>query len=184
MYTFSQGKLKAVTNKQFSNLKNNYEITFDVNSDIRPCEDGHDIKVDSYDFVKISSISNIEPNSIVDVLAMVKSTSEVQTVRSEKLNADLQKRDLILFDDSGAEIRLTLWGGKAVDPAVNFDDENLIIALKGAKVGDFQGRTLTTVASTSVVYNPPQGLELYNWACRFGDGGAKSLQTICLSGGG
>jgi len=184
VYTFSQGKLKTVTNKQFSNIKNNYEISFDVNSDIRPCEDGDDIKVDSYNFVKISSISNIEPNSIVDVLAMVKSTSEVLSVRSEKLNTDLQKRDLLLFDDSGADIRLTLWGAKAVDPKVKFDDENLIIALKGAKVGDFQGRTLTTVASTSVVYNPPQGLELYNWAVQYGEGGAKLLQTTCLSGGG
>jgi replication factor A1 len=79
---------------------------------------------------------------------------------------------------------LTLWGGKAVDSTVKFDDEILIIALKGAKLGDFQGRTLTTVASTSVVYNPPQGLELYNWAARYGEGGAKLLQTICLSGGG
>jgi len=113
VYTFSQGKLKAVTNKQFSNIKNNYEISFGVNSDIRPCEDGDDIKVDSYNFVKISSISNIEPNSIVDVL-----------------------------------------------------------------------RALTTVSSTSVVYNPPQGLELYRWAVQCGEGGAKSLQTVCLSGGG
>jgi len=38
---------------------------------------------------------------------------------------------------------------------------------------------------SSVVYNPPvQGLELYNWAVRYGEGGAKLLQTTCLSGGG
>ena len=45
---------------------------------------------------------------------------------------DLKKRELILADDSegGSSISLTLWGRMAVD----FNHNNRVIALKGAKV--------------------------------------------------
>lgn len=48
VYTFSQGKLKVVTNKQYTTIKNNYELTFDTNSEIRPAQDNNDIKVIIY----------------------------------------------------------------------------------------------------------------------------------------
>ena len=45
---------------------------------------------------------------------------------------DLKKRELILADDSegGSSISLTIWGRMAVD----FNHNNRVIALKGAKV--------------------------------------------------
>ena len=68
VYTFSQGKLKVVTNKQFTTIKNNYELTFDNNSEIKPCQDTADIKSYSFNFVPIANLANCEINHLVDLL--------------------------------------------------------------------------------------------------------------------
>lgn len=104
-----------------------------------------DIKTQSYDFVSIATIANMEAGAVVDVLAIVRSSGEYlhlpvwygyaafillwscctfgwqiyvcagecTEIISQKMGGKvLQKRDLTLVDDSGAEIRLTLWGDK------------------------------------------------------------------------
>lgn len=115
MYFFSGGKIKPNTSKQYSNIKSNYEITFDIRSEIRECFDTADIQQQSYAFVPIASLTTKEPQEVVDVLAIVKHVSDIQDIVSQKQGGKvLQKRELTLQDDSGAEIRLTLWGEKAV----------------------------------------------------------------------
>ena len=37
VYIFSGGKLKPVANPQYTNIKNGYEITFDLQSTIQVC---------------------------------------------------------------------------------------------------------------------------------------------------
>ena len=133
-------------------------------------------------------------DSTADVIGIVKSASDVQQVTSPKLGGKtLSKRDLIIFDDSDSDIRLTLWGDKNSHSNVNFNDQNLTIAIKGitiqttkkysllsfshisysyyhihnktlgARVGDFQGRNLNTIPTTTVTFNAPEGLQLSNW---------------------
>ena len=58
------------------------------------------------------------PKSLVDVLAVVTSATDVEERISPKDGSILLKRDLIIFDDSNTEIRLTLWGDKASDTNV------------------------------------------------------------------
>lgn len=66
VYTFSGGKLKIVSNQQYSNIKNPYELTFDVHSEIRPAaEDGAIRSTAAYHFVKIANIGNMETNKLV-----------------------------------------------------------------------------------------------------------------------
>lgn len=69
-----------MTNKQYTSIKNNYEITFDVSSDIRPCTNDHSIKEQNYNFVPISKLFDIEPGEFVDIIGVVKSASEVSEV--------------------------------------------------------------------------------------------------------
>ena len=52
----------------------------------------------------------------------------------------MQKKDLYLYDDSGTEVRLTLWGEKAADSNIEWTGN--VVAFKGVKVGEYQGRTL------------------------------------------
>ena len=67
----------------------------------------------SYAFVKIGSVGTKEVNSTVDVIAIVRSATDCSEVVSTKLGGKvLYKRDLVIYDDSGFDIRLTLWGDK------------------------------------------------------------------------
>jgi replication factor A1 len=113
VYTFSGGRLK-VGDRKFSTIKNDYELTFDANSDIKPVANDSDIKSMNYNFVKIATIANKEVNTTVDILAIVRSATDCAELISTKLGGKvLHKRDLVLYDDSGFDIRLTLWGEKA-----------------------------------------------------------------------
>ena len=113
VYTFSGGRLK-VGDKKYTTIKNDYELTFDANSEIHPVSDDSDIKTMSYAFVKIGSVGTKEVNSTVDVIAIVRSATDCSEVVSTKLGGKvLYKRDLVIYDDSGFDIRLTLWGDKA-----------------------------------------------------------------------
>ena len=85
VYLFSGGKVKVVVNKQFSNIKNNYEITFDTHSEIVPCNNDASIKTQQYSFIPISQLVNSEVNSTVDVVAIVKSHTDVSEIISQKL---------------------------------------------------------------------------------------------------
>ena len=188
MYYFSNGKVKTSTNKQFSNIKNNYEISFDTRSEIKECFEGSDIKQQSYSIVPIAMINNKEANDIIDVIGIVKHASEVAEIISTKLGGkQLQKRDLTLIDTSGADIRLTLWGDKALQEPVVPWSEQPIVAFKGVKVGDFGGRSLTVQNSSTMLINPPSDmlpevLQLHEW--RYSMNGNLVSNFSLSSGGG
>ena len=183
VYTFSNGKLKVVTNKAFTSIKNNYEITFDTNSDIRPCPEDAAIKTTNYSFTKLDQIESVEINSTLDVLGVIRyvgwpawassplycrlshpgaptrhprchisTAGDIGTVITKATGKELRKRDLVIHDDTGVEVRLTVWGDKAEN---NEFVPGHVIVVKGARVGDFQGRSLSLINSSTMALNPP-----------------------------
>lgn len=153
MYTFSGAVVKAVQNRQYSNLKNTYELTFNASSDIRSVGNDSGIKTQSYSFVKIDGINMIEPNATIDIIGVVKASTDVSEITSQKMGGkQLQKRDLTLIDETGCEIKLTLWGDRAT---AHYDwASKPIAAFKGVKVGDYGGRSLSSSSSTGITLNP------------------------------
>lgn len=98
----------------------------------------------------------------------------------------LIKRDLTVYDESKAEIRLTVWGDKARENEGFWADQ--IVAIKGCKVGDYQGRTLSTTQNSSVVLNPhpheiPEALRLNQWRQLDATAG-QGLSSLSSAGGG
>lgn len=181
VYTFSGGTLKVVQNKQYSHLKNNYEITFNQNSEIIAVHDDAGIKSQVFNFVKINAIAMTETNATIDIIAVVRAATEVSEIVSTKQGGrTLLKRDLTLIDESGTEIKLTLWGDKASTP---YDwSSSPIAAFKNVRVGDYGGKSLSSSASTTITLNPliPEGEALHKWKVSFG--GAVPSGTS-LSGG-
>lgn len=182
VYTFSGGSLKVVANSNFSRIKNPYELTFDVRSDIKPAsDDGSSIKTQTYEFTKIGALQNTDPGAIVDVIGIVKNCGEVTEIISQKMGGKtLQKRDLLIMDDSNHDISVTLWGEKAI---TGDQFANAIVAFKGLKLGDYSGRTLGTINSSVLKVNPeiPEGHALAMWR----NNNINNLnQAISLSGGG
>lgn len=169
VYTFSNGQVKLAGNRQFSQIKNQYELTFNQNSEIAPAGDDQDIKAQQFAFVKIDQLAFAEVSTVVDVLGIVRSASDVSEINSQKMGGkQLFKRDLTICDDTGSEVKLTLWGDKA---QANYDWHLMpIVAFKGLKLGDYGGRSLSGLNSTSIMINPtiPEAFVLNEWRKQFG----------------
>ena len=174
VYTFSGGKLK-VANMQYNTCKSQFEITFDQNSEIQLDTSGDDIR-DSYSFVKIAALENVEPQGFVDILAVVKHVGETSSIVSKKSGKELLKCELTVEDDSGAEVRLTMWGDTASTAQSKFGN-GPIVAFKRARVSDYGGRTLSG-GSFEVNPNIPQAQQLRQWWAVHGNKTAsRSLST-------
>ncbi len=186
VYTFSGGTLKLVQNRQFTTIKNQYELTFGVHSAIQAASDDIGIQKQNYNFTKISAIADTEVNATIDVIAIVRSATEVSEIVSQKQSGKvMQKRELTLVDDTMSEVRLTLWGEKATNPHFKWHDSP-VVAFKGVKIGDFGGRSLSALQSTSIQESPeiPEGHALYQWRMTFQNGAIPVGASLSSSGPG
>ncbi|XP_028430159.1 replication protein A 70 kDa DNA-binding subunit [Perca flavescens] len=182
VYYVSKGSLK-IANKQYTSVKNDYEMTLNGESSIIPCEDDCDVPVMQCDFVSIGDLENREKDAIVDVIGVCKSVDEV-TRLTTKSNREVSKRTLNLMDMSGKLVTVTLWGEEAEKFEANGQP---IVAIKGAKLSDFGGRSLSASFSSTLMINPdiPEAYKLRGWYDKEGhamDG--QSLTEVKGSGGG
>ncbi|KAL4223084.1 60S acidic ribosomal protein P1 [Mactra antiquata] len=150
VYYFSKATLKTA-NKQYSSLKNDYEMTFNSDTIIEPCEEQTDLPTMNFDFVKIDALESKQANSIIDVLGVVKSAADLSTVVGKQSKKEIAKRDVQLVDQSGMVVNLTLWG----TDAENFNgSDNPVIACKGCRLSDWGGRSLSVLSSSQMIVNP------------------------------
>ena len=80
------------------------------------------------------------------------------------------KRSLVLRDRSGGSIELTLWGATATGIGEELyglvqQGARPVFAIKSARVGDFNGKTLSTIGSSIIRVEPaiPGASELRAW---------------------
>ena len=72
---------------------------------------------------------------------------DAATIVSQRTSKELTKRDLVLVDSSLAEVNLTLWG----TTAETFDgSDNPVVAVKGARVSDYNGVSLSSLSSSVI----------------------------------
>lgn len=64
MYYISKGTLK-IANKQYTNVKNDYEMTLNNDTSIVPCDDAGDVPMVQFEFVPIEELENKEKDSVV-----------------------------------------------------------------------------------------------------------------------
>lgn len=176
IYLISKAQLKAA-NKQFNHLKNDYEMTFGNETIVQLCEDDNDDSIPTiqYNFVQISKIAEMEDKSVVDICGVVKDVGELATFNSKTTNKEFKKRELIVVDQSEASVALQLWG----DDAVNFDEHiQPVIAVKGARLTEFNGSKSLSIGNGSVYkVNPdiPEGHQVRGW---FDNGGADNITNF------
>ncbi|XP_013793564.2 replication protein A 70 kDa DNA-binding subunit-like [Limulus polyphemus] len=109
VYYISKGSLKTA-NKQYTSIKNDYEMTFNNETTVIPChENVNVIPMLQFNFVPINNLEQVAKDSLVDVIGVCKSSSDLQTLVSKSTNKELRKRDIFLVDQSGIEVAVTLW---------------------------------------------------------------------------
>ncbi|CAG9786671.1 unnamed protein product [Diatraea saccharalis] len=177
VYYISRCQLKTA-NKQFTTLKNDYEMTFTADTVVAECTDDMSaLPSVKYDFLPINSIAEKSPDNIVDVIGVCKSAADLQELTAKSTGKLLKKREVTLVDSSGGGIVLTLWGAEAE----KFEGStNPVIAVKGARLTEFNGsKSLSCLASTMMRLNPdlPEAHKLRGWY----DNGGADMETVNIS---
>ncbi|KAK5612981.1 hypothetical protein CRENBAI_003495 [Crenichthys baileyi] len=160
VYYISKGTLK-VANKQYTTLKNDYEMTLHAHSSIVPCEDSPGIPTVQCDFVPIEELENRDKDAIIDVIGVCKSAEDVSRITT-KASREVSKRAINLIDTTGKVVTVTLWG----EEAEKFDDSGQpVVAIKGARLSDFGGRSISVLFSSTIMVNPdiPEAFRLRAW---------------------
>ena len=175
VYYFSGGKVKP-SNPRYSATKCGYEVTFDMSSKIEACADASGIGGTKYDFVKISALEQADEGQVIDVLAVVKTAEDCAEVVSQKLGGKtLTKRDVTLVDESGVDVRLTLWGERAKQDQFAAAP---VVALKGVKVSEYQGtKSLGFLRSSRVAFEPEDAAGYEELKAWWANGGASAAST-------
>ncbi|CAO3614372.1 unnamed protein product [Cunninghamella blakesleeana] len=155
---FEEGKVYYISNarvtmakKQFSTLDNEYELSFDPSTEVELCPEDNALPSIKYNFVKIADVDKHEKQSIIDVIGVLTEDSGMQEVVSKATGKPAKKRELTLVDETQKSIRLTVW--ERIAESFDFTG-NRVIAAKGCRVGDFNGRTLSLSASGALKVDP------------------------------
>ncbi|KAJ1396889.1 Zinc finger, CCHC-type [Sesbania bispinosa] len=183
IYLVSRGSIKPAQ-KNFNHLRNDQEITLDITSIIQPClDDDNSIPKQTFSFRPISEIENMENNSILDLIGVVSSISPTTSIM-RKNGTETQKRTLQLKDKSGRSVELTLWGNFC-----NVEGQRLqticdsgtfpLLAVKAARVNDFNGKSVGTIASSQLFVEPDfaEACTLREWFDKEG----KNVPTLSIS---
>ena len=86
VFLISNCSLKPA-NRQYSNIKNDYEITFrDITEVVECTDDTSDVPSITFNFVRIADLNSGLKDQVVDIVGICRSASEVATITSQKLN--------------------------------------------------------------------------------------------------
>ncbi|KAI0723933.1 replication factor-a protein [Cerioporus squamosus] len=167
VYLVSKAKVN-LAKKKFSNVNNEYELTFERNTEVEECLDMTDVPTVKFNFVPISGLQDVAKDA---------------TCGTDSDIVQIPKRELTVVDRSGYSVRVTLWGKQAEQFEAT---DQPVIAFKGAKVGDFQGRSLSMMSSSSMHINPdiPEAHALRGWFDAAGSDQTFQAHTSTFTGGG
>lgn len=164
----SKAVLKQANKKYTGGINHEYELTLTSDSIVHIFNqnDGSCPQM-KFDFVKIRDLENVEVNASVDIVGVCREIGELSTIQSKNTQRELRKRDISLVDDSEAEVRFTVWNDEAERLEAQ---EGSVIVIKRARVGDYQGRTLSTGQATTMMIDPnmPVANGLKDWFSRNG----------------
>eukprot|EP01029_Cantina_marsupialis_P016042 TRINITY_DN355_c0_g1_i1.p1 TRINITY_DN355_c0_g1~~TRINITY_DN355_c0_g1_i1.p1 ORF type:complete len:822 (-),score=284.97 TRINITY_DN355_c0_g1_i1:176-2641(-) len=185
MYLVSgNGQSLKAANPRFNVLKHQYEIGIGHPSfTVVPIGDDPNVKKANFAFEKISQIRNKPEKSVVDICAVVldydKECIDINTRRGDII----QKRELVLCDDSNCSIKLTLWGENAkLDPS-RYENHPVIVS-KSSKVSDFNGKSINGGSKFEINMNIPEVNQMANWWAMSGAKNKDKLESLSGGAGG
>jgi len=175
-----------VANKKFTTITHPFEITFNSTTVVSPVEDDAStaaIPSAHFSFVPIEQIAGMNKDDLVDVLGVVTQVSDVQTFMQKSSGRELTKRTLTLLDNTSYSIEVTLWGDKANTEGI---EAGRVVAIRAARVGTFNGKSLSTSASSQIMVSPsvPEAAKLSSWYEETGKTAAVTAISEAGSAGG
>ena len=148
-YEISGGYIK-INDRKYNALNSEYKIILGEHSSVIQKEDNHKIKLESMALTSIQEIMSMKINSVINVLCLV--IDEGKKIVKTTRNGDQEMRRTIVIDKTGTKIELTLWRQFA---NMNIQRENVLL-LKKVRVGDFNGRNLSSLNETNITISPTE----------------------------
>lgn len=90
VYYISKGTLK-IANKQYTSLKNDYEMTLNGESTIIPCDDTQDVPMVQCNFVSVADLETRDKDAIVGKMCAACQMSAAISLFSLEINAIVAK---------------------------------------------------------------------------------------------
>ena len=162
VYYISSPCRVQLAKKQFSNLNNDYELTFEKDTLVEKAEDTEGVPQVTFNFTSISDLQSVEKDATIDTIGVLTDVGEVAEITSKNTGKPYSKRELTFVDNTGYNVRLTIWG----KTAQSFEAQpESVIAFKGVKVSDFGGRSLSLLSSGTMNINPDidEAYKLKGW---------------------
>ncbi|KAG9017925.1 Replication factor A protein 1 [Tulasnella sp. 427] len=181
VYFISKARVN-IAKKKFGGSTSDFELGLERYTEVEECADASNVPEVRYNFVELGKLDQTEKDAIIDVLGVVSTVGDLTELTS-KAGKTLTKRDITLVDRSKYSVRMTLWGKQAE----SFQVSNYpVMAFKGVKVGDFGGRTLSMVGTSTYQENPDIGDAhlLRGWYDSEGQGASFNSQTAAGGGSG
>ena len=156
---FHEGQVYYITSpcrvnmakKQFSNVNNDYELSFERDTLVEKAEEQNGVPQVRFNFTNLADLETVEKDTTIDTIGVLKQVGETDQIVSKTTSKPYNKRDLTLVDSTGYAVKLTIWG----DTAQTFDVmPESVVAFKGLKVSDFGGRSLSLLSSGSMTIDP------------------------------
>lgn len=175
-------------------MKNQYELSLGADARIVRCadEDGPQrTMLALLDVVPIAQLAAKPSQAAVDVVGIVLEVGPVQKITAKSGN-ELAKRTLLICDQSNATIELSLWDphtGKVDESMVPGGSGNdasggiLVISVKGARLSDWNTKSLATGRGTQVALNPERSEadEVRAWWAARGSEGVSGLTPLSIN---
>ncbi|CAG8688573.1 15716_t:CDS:2 [Racocetra fulgida] len=162
LYSISKARIN-MANKKYSTVKNDYELIFGRETMIIEVLNKDPHVFIPFNFVKIADLFEYEKDDIIDIIGIVIDVSDIQEITTRTTRKNVNKRTIIIGDQSKYQVALTLWSLRAEQ----FDSSisNHIIACKNVRVGDFSGRSLSAIFDSTIIIDPniQETKELRDW---------------------
>ncbi|OJJ57799.1 hypothetical protein ASPSYDRAFT_45728 [Aspergillus sydowii CBS 593.65] len=151
VYYISSPCRVRIAKKQFTNLNNDYELTFERETLVEKAEDQNDVPQVRFNFTTIGDLQSVDKDTTIDVIGVLKDVGDTTQIVSKTTKKPYDKRELTLVDNTGFSVRMTIWGTTAMNFGATPES---VVAFKGVKVSDFGGKSLSLLSSGSVTVDP------------------------------
>jgi replication factor A1 len=108
VYVFANGKV-GLSNKRFTSIKNDYSLTFGMETEIQECGNDQNIQTNGFCFTKIDLIKDQFANTTIDVIGVVMEVQPISSIQI-KTGGSKERQGITIADETGASITVTVWG--------------------------------------------------------------------------
>ncbi|GLJ32618.1 hypothetical protein SUGI_0656140 [Cryptomeria japonica] len=156
-YIISKGSVKEA-NARYNKLNSNLEITLSNTSIVKCCTNEEQADQQTAPFTPIGELFQLTNNTLVDVIGLVLYVGDIIPIH-RKDGSQTQKFVVKINDLSGSTIDINLWGPIVEQKGLELknmltNDSVVILALRNACVGYFNGKLVNIIAATKLHINP------------------------------